>query len=419
MPRADLLLARIRVLLQQPVGAGDHAGRAIAALQAVLLVERLLQRVQRAALLHALDGRHLGAFALHRQHGAGLDRHLVQVDRAGPAVRGLAADVRPGVREPLAQGVDQELPRLDGHFDRLAVELERNLLCSRHGSSRPIPWPARAPPAARAASFRRTWRPCTPRRRAGRASAGRFSSPGAPPRSGSRRRSPCPRGRPRPSRAFSTVGPALVSAIATLATLLPFICSITAVAAVAKSPVLRLSFWYDQPLPAAGIGMRIWVRISFSAELRRVQAEEVAVGLDHALALGPVEHERGVQRQHQRGLVVRRIAVRDVAADGSLVAHLRIGDPAGALDQQRNLLGQQLGVAAGRSRWSSRRCGSRCPPREMPRSSAIRPRSIRWPGSAKRSFIIGSRLWPPASSLASGPSSPSSLSASATERGAW
>ncbi len=43
--------------------------------------------------------------------------------------------------------------------------------------------------------------------------------------------------------ALSGVAPTLVSAMLTLATVLPFICSITAVAAVAKSPVLRLSFW--------------------------------------------------------------------------------------------------------------------------------------------------------------------------------
>ena len=45
--------------------------------------------------------------------------------------------------------------------------------------------------------------------------------------------------------------------------------------------------------------------------------------------------------------------------------------------------------------------------------------SIRWAGCAKRSFIIGSKLWPPASSLASLPSVPSSVIASSTERGAW
>ena len=66
----------------------------------------------------------LGAIALHREHGAGLDRHAVEVDRAGAAVRGLAADVRPGVRQALAQRVDQQLARLHRHVDGLAVELE-------------------------------------------------------------------------------------------------------------------------------------------------------------------------------------------------------------------------------------------------------------------------------------------------------
>ena len=84
----------------------------------------------------------------------------------------------------------------------------------------------------------------------------------------------------------------------------PFICSSTAAAAVAKSPVLRLSFWYDQPVPAAGIGMRICVRISSGCSLRRVQAEEEAVGLDDPLAARPVQHERRVERQHQRRMVV-------------------------------------------------------------------------------------------------------------------
>src|SRR5262245_13080508 len=92
-PVADLLLARVGVLLQQPVGARDHPWRAVAALQAVLLVECLLQRVQHAALLEAFDRQHVGAVALHCQHRARLDRHAVDVNRAGAAVRGLAADV--------------------------------------------------------------------------------------------------------------------------------------------------------------------------------------------------------------------------------------------------------------------------------------------------------------------------------------
>src|SRR5882672_5805867 len=43
-----------------------------------------------------------------------------------------------------------------------------------------------------------------------------------------------------------------------------------------------------------------------------------------------------------RGMVVARIAVRDVAADRALVAHLRIGYLARALDEQRTLLLKEL-----------------------------------------------------------------------------
>ena len=54
----------------------------------------------------------------------------------------------------------------------------------------------------------------------------------------------------------------------------------------------------------------------------------------------------------------------------------------------------------------------------MPLSSRILPRSIKCPGWAKRIFIIGSRLWPPASNLASSPNCLSKPSASGMVLGA-
>ena len=59
---------------QQRAAGHHHARRAEAALQAVLLPEALLERVQLAVLLQALDGRDLAAVGLHREHGARLDR---------------------------------------------------------------------------------------------------------------------------------------------------------------------------------------------------------------------------------------------------------------------------------------------------------------------------------------------------------
>ena len=73
---------------------------------------------------------------------------------------------------------------------------------------------------------------------------------------------------------------------------------------------LALELGYDQPVPGAGIGMRICVRISSGSQQRLVQADEEAVGLDDALAARALQHERRVERQHQRRMVVARVAVR-------------------------------------------------------------------------------------------------------------
>ena len=69
----DFRLARIGVLLQQPVGSRDHAGRAEAALQAMHLAETFLDGMQRAVRVrHALDGADVGAVRLDGKHRAGL-----------------------------------------------------------------------------------------------------------------------------------------------------------------------------------------------------------------------------------------------------------------------------------------------------------------------------------------------------------
>ena len=90
-----------------------EARRAVAALERVLLVERLLHRMQLVALRETLDRRHLAAVRLHGEHGARLDRLAVEEHGAGAARGGVAADVRPLQAELLAQEVGEQLPRLD------------------------------------------------------------------------------------------------------------------------------------------------------------------------------------------------------------------------------------------------------------------------------------------------------------------
>ena len=49
----------------------------------------------------------------------------------------------------------------------------------------------------------------------------------------------------------------------------------------------------------------------------------------------------------------------------------------------------------------------------------MRLMSTRWAGAAKRSFIMGMRLWPPASTLPSSPNSSRAARAPSRVSGAW
>src|SRR5206468_6136164 len=88
--------------------------------------ERLLQRVQLAVARQAFDRRQLAAVGLDRQDGAGLHRAAVEVDRARPADGCVAADLRPGEPEVVAEVVDEQRPGLDLRLVPDAVDGERN-----------------------------------------------------------------------------------------------------------------------------------------------------------------------------------------------------------------------------------------------------------------------------------------------------
>ena len=90
---ADLLLGRVRVLVEQRARGHQHPRRAEAALQRVQLVEALLDRVELAVDLERLDGADLVPLAHHRERRARLDRLAVHQHDAGAAVGGVAAPV--------------------------------------------------------------------------------------------------------------------------------------------------------------------------------------------------------------------------------------------------------------------------------------------------------------------------------------
>src|ERR671914_982292 len=92
----DLVLCRLRIRVEEVLGAHQHPRRAVPALQRVMSAERPLQRMQLAISREALDRLDLRAVGLDREQHAGLHRVPVQQQSAGAAVACVAADMRPG-----------------------------------------------------------------------------------------------------------------------------------------------------------------------------------------------------------------------------------------------------------------------------------------------------------------------------------
>src|SRR6266568_2234159 len=79
---ADLLLGGVRIMLQERQAGHHHSRRAIATLEAMLLVETFLQGMQFAILLQAFNGHELAAMRLHSEHGAGFGSFAVYEEQA-------------------------------------------------------------------------------------------------------------------------------------------------------------------------------------------------------------------------------------------------------------------------------------------------------------------------------------------------
>ena len=118
---ANLAIGRRRVVVQERHRRHDHARRAVAALKAVLFPEPGLDRMQIAVLCQPLDGRDLRPAGLDREDRARLRAAAVDDHRAGAALAGVAADVRAGQAQLLAQEVHQQQPGFNVRLADLAV----------------------------------------------------------------------------------------------------------------------------------------------------------------------------------------------------------------------------------------------------------------------------------------------------------
>src|SRR4051794_15188700 len=127
-PLADLRLGRCLVLPEKPGGLHDHPRGAEPALQAMLIPERLLERVEAGAVGHPLDGLDLPPVRLDGQHRARLGALAVDMDGARAAVARIAAHVRPGQPEVVTQQMDEQEAGLHIGFVDLAVDGDRDVL---------------------------------------------------------------------------------------------------------------------------------------------------------------------------------------------------------------------------------------------------------------------------------------------------
>src|SRR4051794_9282035 len=110
---ADLLVARVRVRLEERRGGHDEPGGTETTLEAVALPEGPLHRGQGLGVRgQPLDRGDLRILHLDAQHQAGTNCLPVDEDGAGTADAVLAAEVCAGQPEVFAQGVGEGLARL-------------------------------------------------------------------------------------------------------------------------------------------------------------------------------------------------------------------------------------------------------------------------------------------------------------------
>src|SRR6266566_5159673 len=122
----DFGACRLGIAGEQRLGGEQESGRAVAALRGAQVGERLLQGMQLAALRHRFDGSHRVAGARETQHQARQDRRSIQQHGARTALAQLAAVLRSGESQVLAQYLEQRLMRCERHFSRFAVHGERD-----------------------------------------------------------------------------------------------------------------------------------------------------------------------------------------------------------------------------------------------------------------------------------------------------
>jgi hypothetical protein len=129
---ADLVARRAGMLVEQRFRSDQEAGRADAALQGGSLQEALLKGMQVALARQPFNRFQRRSFGLNGQHDAAIHRHAVHQHGAGAAVAVVAAFLRSGQPQLVAENFQETLPGFAKKLGFLAVDGGRYMMFFRH-----------------------------------------------------------------------------------------------------------------------------------------------------------------------------------------------------------------------------------------------------------------------------------------------
>ena len=276
--------------------------------------------------------------SLHGEHQAGAHAVAVDQHRAGAAHAVLAADMRAGEPERVAQEIGEQQARLDRSLVGRAVDrhLDRARLAHALASVRASPRRGRAPGrrARRrddADSPTRHADRCSARRRHARHSVAASISAGSSARpSNSASASAARFGRVADAPSWRC-GPARSLPSATV--------SVAATAASAKSPPRRATSSKPQPVPGGSFGNAISVTSSSAARSTVSAPRKKSRAGDRAPPRSRRDVELGVEQQRHHRQLGGGIGMRQAAADGAAVADREMRDVRHGVAEHRQVRG--------------------------------------------------------------------------------
>jgi hypothetical protein len=138
-----VIVARSARFVEEGCRRHDLSGRAVSALEGIVLDERLLHRMEDAVLFQAFDRHDVVVFMHHRKSETRKHAAAVDVDRARTALAMIAALLGPEELKPLPQGIEQRGTDIEIEPDAFAIHAQADPAsdhgggCSGFGHGRP------------------------------------------------------------------------------------------------------------------------------------------------------------------------------------------------------------------------------------------------------------------------------------------